>query len=84
MTYKKAIQDTWLMFDACNLLGIAHAFPEVLKVTRTNNPNTDPIAILWIEKMAELTGHCFTHDESWRASYEFLKQESVRLGIKVP
>ena len=47
--------------DACNLSGVAHSFARVMsalcdRVPSTDNRNKHPIAILWADKIAHLTG----------------------------
>jgi len=47
--------------DACNLCGVAHSFARAMSdlgaYTRsTDERNTHPIAVLWADKIAHLTG----------------------------
>ena len=47
--------------DACNLSGVAQAFARVMSALCDRVPNTDPrnrhpIAVLWADKIAHLTG----------------------------
>lgn len=47
--------------DACNLCGVAHGFARAMSdldaYTRsTDERNTHPIAVLWADKIAQLTG----------------------------
>ena len=58
---KKAAQDALAVQDACNLSGVVHAFSRAMSVIRedtngTDEANTHPIAILFADKIADLTG----------------------------
>ena len=58
---KKAAQDALAVQDACNLSGVVHAFSRAMTVIRENTNGTDeanrhPIAVLFADKIADLTG----------------------------
>jgi len=47
--------------DACNLCGVAHSFARAMSdlgehTRSTDERNTHPIAVLWADKIAHLTG----------------------------
>lgn len=60
-TLKELAQDALNVQDACNLSGVVHGFARCMSdmmdlVPGTTERNTHPIAILWADKIAHLTG----------------------------
>ena len=60
-TIKQLAQDALNVQDACNLSGVVHGFSRAMSdlctlVPNTGERNTHPIAILWADKIAHLTG----------------------------
>lgn len=61
-TLKAAAQAALDVQDACNLSGVAFAFADAMRTVchfvdmGTDERNTHPIAVLWIDKMADLCG----------------------------
>ena len=54
-------REALLVQDACNLSGVAHGFARAMGALsdmdlNTETKNTHPIAILWADKIAHLTG----------------------------
>ena len=60
-TLVELAQEALHVQDACNLSGVAHGFSRAMSdlckhVENTGARNTHPIAILWADKIAHLTG----------------------------
>jgi hypothetical protein len=60
-TLKQLAQDALNVQNACNLCGVAQAFAQVMidlgeHTKGTDERNTHPVAILWADKIAHLTG----------------------------
>lgn len=62
-TMKDLAREALAVQDACNLSGVAHGFARALGELRTLLPsagtdaiNHHPIAVLWADKVAHLTG----------------------------
>ena len=61
-TLKAAAQAALDVQDACNLSGVAIAFADVMRTlcahvdASTGERNRHPIAVLWLDKMADLAG----------------------------
>jgi hypothetical protein len=58
---KDLAQEALRVQDACNLCGVAQSFARVMRdlgeyTNGTDARNTHPIAILWADKIAHLTG----------------------------
>jgi hypothetical protein len=60
-TLRKLAQDALDVQDACNLSGVVHGFSRAMTALRDTKPmsttelNTHPVAILWADKIAQLT-----------------------------
>lgn len=81
---RKAILNTELMFDACNLGGLARSFgAEIIPALQTEAHrlgwgtdwvNYHPIVLLWVEKMAELCKLISVVDhDAWSEAYRAFK-----------
>ena len=79
----KLAQDSLDVQDACNLSGVVHAYAEALSTLwkwsdtyrwGTNDINTHPIAILWADKVAHLTGTQSFGHERVTAAYAAVKK----------
>ena len=60
-TIRQLAQESLDVQNACNLSGVVHSFSRVMSdlctlVPDTTNRNNHPIAILWSDKIASLTG----------------------------
>jgi len=61
-TLVKLTQEALAVQDACNLCGVAHGFARALSALMdlvpggTDACNRHPIAVLWADKIAQLTG----------------------------
>jgi len=60
-TLQELAREAYEVQDACNLSGVAHGFARALSDLRahtsgTDETNTHPIAQLWADKIAHLTG----------------------------
>lgn len=60
-TLKQLAQDALDVQNACNLSGVVHGFSRAMSdlcelVPNTGARNTHPVAILWADKIAHLTG----------------------------
>jgi hypothetical protein len=60
-TLKQLAQEALDVQNACNLSGVVHGFSRAMSdlcalVPNTGERNTHPIAILWADKIAHLTG----------------------------
>jgi hypothetical protein len=60
-TLKELAQEALNVQNACNLCGVAQAFARVMidlgeHTKGTDERNTHPVAILWADKIAHLTG----------------------------
>lgn len=65
LTLGEAAHVTNLAMDACNLSGLAHDFPDIMEAVwddvrahggGTDQANTHPLSVLWVQKMADLAG----------------------------
>jgi hypothetical protein len=60
-TLKQLAQDALNVQNACNLCGVAQSFAKAMidlgdHTKGTDERNTHPVAILWADKIAQLTG----------------------------
>ncbi len=65
--------------DACNLCGVAHGFARAMAdlgaYTRgTDERNTHPIAVLWADKIAHLTGTQHVGQETVMRAYSAVRK----------
>lgn len=68
--------------DACNLSGVAHGFARAMAdlcshVPNTSERNAHPIAILWADKIAHLTGtQIYQADDRVTAAYRWAWEQT--------
>lgn len=73
-TLAELAQEALDVQDACNLSGVAQAFGRAMSglcshVPNTSTRNTHPIAVLWADKIAHLTGTQNLANDSVMAAY---------------
>lgn len=88
-TLKSLAQEALDVQNACNLSGVAHGFARAMSELCSLVPGTDarnchPVAILWADKIAHLTGtQTFGNDvvtKAYDACYALAKSEEKAAG----
>jgi hypothetical protein len=85
-TLQELAREALAVQDACNLSGVAHGFARAMAdlcalVPGTDARNAHPIAVLWADKIAHLTGtQAIGHDrvmDAYREIYSLIEERPV-------
>ena len=85
-TLKELAEEALAVQDACNLSGVAQTFARVMRdlcelAPGTDARNTHPIAVLWADKIAHLTG---TQSMNDRVAEAYIECHSLSEGKSYP
>lgn len=87
-TLKELAKDALAVQDACNLSGVVHGFARCMSDMvemhlDTDQRNTHPITLLWIDKLCHLSGYKQDYGEKVMSAYSAVHRlaEGGRLGI---
>lgn len=85
-TLKQLAQDALDVQSACNLSGVAHGYSRAMTdlgehVSGTDAKNSHPIAVLWADKIASLTGIQDIGNDTAMKAYDWAYAEIAKVDV---